>query len=284
MKEKYLIFLGWNAYGDFLSYNGMIRFLLKYFDVIYIKADAQFLYYLNNLYNDVLDRVKFVSIDDIINITNHNKKIPVLNTIQYVDFDQSGVTSIVNADNFGNISLKSLVPSEIYFNGDNKISNFLGLGPNETISKLEYVDNASNFYINIGLNPEIRYKYFHYNRLITNEDNLYKDLLSRNNISFGEDYIVICDSHNTIRDEYKTMKYVNIDYCTDNPLNLITLLQKSKEVHLIDNSNLLFVYYLYMSDLVKIDNVTVHIYSRNRYEYYYMMFMNPKIDKWKIIF
>ena len=40
MKKEGLVFLGWNAYGDFLSYNGMVRFLLNYFDKVYIKADT----------------------------------------------------------------------------------------------------------------------------------------------------------------------------------------------------------------------------------------------------
>jgi len=284
MRREGLIFLGWNAYGDFLSYNGMIRFLLNYFDKIYIKADNNFLDYLNDLYNDILDRVIFVSIDDVINIAS-NKKTPVLNLIQYVDFDENGVTSIVNADKFQNISLKSIVPSELYFNGDNKISGFLNLGPEYTNSNLDYIDNASNFYTNVGLNPEIRYNYFYYNRLINDEDNLYKELLVKNNISVEEDYIVICDTDtNKIRDEYKNIKYVNINFCTNHPLRLITLLENAKEIHLIDNSNVLFLYYLQMSGLKKFNNVTIHIYSRNRFEYYYKMFMNPKIESWKIIF
>lgn len=284
MRRESLIFLGWNAYGDFLSYNGMIRFLLNYFDKIYIKADNNFLDYLNDLYNDVLDRVIFVSIDDVINIAS-NKKTPVLNLIQYVDFDENGVTSIVNADKFQNISLKIIVPSELYFNGDNKISGLLNLGPEYTNSNLDYIDNASNFYTNVGLNPEIRYNYFYYNRLINDEDNLYKELLVKNNISVEEDYIVICDTDtNKIRDEYKNIKYVNINFCTNHPLRLITLLENAKEIHLIDNSNVLFLYYLQMSGLKKFNNVTIHIYSRNRFEYYYKMFMNPKIESWKIIF
>jgi hypothetical protein len=284
MRRESLIFLGWNAYGDFLSYNGMIRFLLNYFDKIYIKADNNFLDYLNDLYNDILDRVIFVSIDDVINIAS-NKKTPVLNLIQYVDFDENGVTSIVNADKFQNISLKSIVPSELYFNGDNKISGFLNLGPEYTNSNLDYIDNASNFYTNVGLNPEIRYKYFSYNRLMNDEYILYQELLSRNNISIGEDYIVVCDApESKIRDEYKKTKYVNINFCTNHPLNLITILENAKEIHLIDNSNVLFIYYLYMSGLVKLENITIHIYSRNRFEYYYKMFMNPKVENWKIIF
>jgi hypothetical protein len=114
---------------------------------------------------------------------------------------------------------------------------------------------------------------------------LYQELLSRNNISIGEDYIVVCDApESKIRDEYKKTKYVNINFCTNHPLNLITILENAKEIHLIDNSNVLFIYYLYMSGLVKLENITIHIYSRNRFEYYYKMFMNPKVENWKIIF
>lgn len=33
IRKKILIFFGHNANGDFLSYNGMIRLLLSYFDI-----------------------------------------------------------------------------------------------------------------------------------------------------------------------------------------------------------------------------------------------------------
>lgn len=285
MKKEGLVFLGWNAYGDFLSYNGMVRFLLNYFDKVYIKADSRFLDYLNDLYNDVLDKVIFMSDFEIINFIEQNKNIAVLNLIQYVDFNESGITSVVNSDKFGNISLKSIVSDKLYFNGDNKISSFLNLDFEYTNSNLDYIDNASNFYTNIGLNPDIRYKFFHYNRLINNEHNLYKELLIKNNISVDEDYILVCETPDSrIKDDYKKIKHINIDFCTNHPLQLITLLENAKEINLIDNSNVLFVYYLYMSNLVKLENVTIHIYSRNRFEYYYKMFMNPKIENWKIIF
>lgn len=280
MKSGNLIFLGWNAYGDFLSYNGMVRFLLNYFDKIYIKSDSKFIEYLKDLYNDVLDRVIFVSIDEAIELCDKN--INVLNTIHHIDYN---FTSLVNRDEFDNISLKNLVPSEFYFNNENKISDFLDLKSEHIESSLEYIDNASYFYINIGLNPEIRYKFFYYNRIDDCENSLYNSLISNNNISLEDDYNVICEtSCFRIRDEYKNSKYINIDYCTSNPLRLLKLLKKSKEIHLIENSHVLFLYYSHMSGLVKFDNVTIHIYSRNRLEYYYKMFMNPKIESWKIIF
>ena len=66
MKNEKLIFLGWNAYGDFLSYNGLIRFMLKYYDIVYIKTDNKFIEHLTDLYNDVLDRVHFLTIDETV--------------------------------------------------------------------------------------------------------------------------------------------------------------------------------------------------------------------------
>ena len=224
MKNEKLIFLGWNAYGDFLSYNGLIRFMLKYYDIVYIKTDNKFIKHLTDLYNDVLDRVHFLTIDETINVINNNKGISVLNSLQYVDFDENGITSKVSSDQFGNLNIRSLVDNDFYFNGDNKINE-------------------------------------------------------------NEEYAVICEiPGHSIKDEYKKMKNVNINYCTNNPLRLIKLLENAKEIHLIDDSHVLFFYYLYMSNTVKIDNVNVHIYSRNRFEYYYKMFMNPKIESWKIIF
>lgn len=285
MKNEKLIFLGWNAYGDFLSYNGLIRFMLKYYDIVYIKTDNKFIEHLTYLYNDVLDRVHFLTIDETVNVINNNKDISVLNSLQYVDFDENGVTSKVSSDRFGNLNVRSLVDNDFYFNGDNKISDFLNLESEYTENKLEYIDNASNFYVNLGLNPDIRYNNFFYNRNLYLEDQLYKELLLRNNINENEEYAIICEiPGHSIKDEYKKMKNVNINYCTNNPLRLIKLLENAKEIHLIDDSHVLFFYYLYMSNTVKIDNINVHIYSRNRFEYYYKMFMNPKIETWKIIF
>ena len=126
MKNEKLIFLGWNAYGDFLSYNGLIRFMLKYYDIVYIKTDNKFIKHLTDLYNDVLDRVHFLTIDETINVINNNKGISVLNSLQYVDFDENGITSKVSSDQFGNLNIRSLVDNDFYFNGDNKISDFFG--------------------------------------------------------------------------------------------------------------------------------------------------------------
>ncbi len=276
MKRDMILLLCWNAYGDFLNYNGMVRFLLDYFDKVCVRVDG-FDGYLNDMFKDVSDRVEFVCSNAAMNMVMSNKRLPVLNAVQIVDFNETGVTSKTDS-----ADLKEYVLPELYFNGKNQIVDALGISKEGRGLEIEYVDNASNFYINLGINPKTRYERFYYERNDEEEERISKEIKKQSGID-GE-YIITSDTSSSgIKNEFKTGTIININYCTDKPLRISRLLEGAKEIHLIDNSNTLFLYYMCMSSLIKLNNVTVHIYSRNRFEYYYRMFMNPHAIGWKYI-
>ncbi len=284
-----ILFLGWNAYGDLLSYNGMLRFLLNHVDEIYFNIDnSKILEYALSLYADE-SRIKFCNKFESMSLI-YNTDVFVLNSIQHTNHDLYLKNIIQKEDS---TYFKDLINPNRFINGKNRLENYFKFDFNDTKNNLEYVDNASQFYVNLGLNPEIRYKNFYYKRNFNEEIELKNELLQKNNIGLKDDYIVICElpkSTNTwelsdkIHDEYKKNKnIININYCTNTPLNLISLVEGAKEVHLVEDSHTLFFYYLYMSGIKKIENINIHLYARNRKEHYYRMFLNPKPDTWKII-
>jgi hypothetical protein len=278
MKIEKLLFIGWTAYGDILSYNGLIRTLLKYVDKLYFRVDGDHLKYAKNLFNNE-DRIIILSKNDSLRLILEEDDLYVLNSVQSVNFDESGVISKVDSDEF-----KDLVDGSHFINGINKLSNYIEFEENEIQNNLNYIDNASNFYVNLGLNPELRYLNFFYNRKVDEEEKLKNELLLRNGIQPNEEFDIICEMpNNKIRDEYKSRKCINIHHCTDNPLNLISLFESSTDIHLVEDSHTLFLYYLCMSEIINIKSITIHLYARNRFEYYYKMFMNPISKNWKFI-
>ena len=183
------------------------------------------------------------------------------------------------------IALKEYVKKENYFDKHNNIVNFLGLSESYSDCHLDYVDNSSIFYKNANLNPSIKINYFKINRDYEEEDLIYKSVLSANNISISDDYDVVCEyGHHTIFDRYKVNKCVNIHNCTDKPLRLLKLFENAKNINLIENSHALFLYYSTMAGLVYAKDVNLHIYARNRGEFFYRMITNPKIENWNIIY
>jgi len=280
--KKDLIFLGWNAYGDILSYNGMIRFLLNYFNKIYLRCEGPQAQYANVLFSDISDKVYPADSSHIHNLIQTNNEILVLNTMVAFHMDSNGNYYFGGPSN----ELSHMVKPENFLWGNNKISDFLNLDEEFRKNELEFVDNSSNFYVNVGLNPKIKTDSFYYERNFNQEDILYQELLSKNNISFDEEYSVICEfgSH-IIRDEYKYgKKYINIDWCTSMPLHLGKVLENASEIHLVENSHALFTYYMSVKKLLELKNVNIHIYARNRFEYYHKMMMNPIINTWNFIF
>lgn len=275
--RKVLLFIGWNAYGDYLSYNGMVRFLMNYFDEVHIKCEEfeqEFIPYLTILYSDVSNRVYFSStkrMKDMVINENHKKYFAL----------HAGSTKT----EFKEFQLKEYLEYENFFNHINFISNYFDIDDEYTQCSLEYIDNSSFFYTELKLNPYIRYNFFHIERDMEEEENLYNLLINTNNISKSEKYDIICEyGQHIIRDEFKKNKIINIHQCTDSPLRLLKVFESADNIHLIDNSHVLLLYYAQISGIANIKNVNIHIYARNRGEYYYKMFMNPKIGDWNILY
>lgn len=281
MQSDNLVFIGWSAYGDLLSYNGMIRFLMNHFKRVYLVCDSHLHQYSSVLYNDLMDRIILIDSGNIHRVISENQNTFILNS--KINFNMDSGLPVIHGP-FNDFS--HLVSSDKFIWGHNKISNVIKLDEKYTKNDLEYVDNSSNFYVNVGLNPKIKTNHFFYNRQLEHEIALYNDLLNRNNISSNDEYIVICEFGNhIIKNEYKeNKKIINIDWCTSMPLHLGKVFENASEIHLVENSHSLFLYYMSINSLLNVNNVNIHIYARNRFEYYYKMMMNPKIESWNFIF
>jgi hypothetical protein len=214
-------------------------------------------------------------------VVNQNPDIFILNS--KVDFQMELGTPKIwgSSGDFSN-----LVGKNKFICDKNKIANIINIEEKFTENSFEYVDNSSNFYVHVGLNPLIKTKNFYYQRNTEIENNVYNDLLNRNNILHDEEYIVICEFYpHLIKEEYKkNKKIINIERSTPNPLHLGKVLENASEIHLIETSNSLFLYYCCLSNIINVKNVNIHVYSRDRYEYYWRMIMNPIIKDWNFIF
>jgi hypothetical protein len=163
--------------------------------------------------------------------------------------------------------------------------DYFAIDDRYAFKNVDYIDNSSNFYKGVFINTEIRYNFFHVDRNKEIENDIFESLLRCNNIQIGEEYDVICEfGPHIIRNEFKKRKTINIHHCTNNPIRLLKLFENATEIHLVENSHVLLLYYSSMSGLIKLRNVNIHIYARNRSESLYKMFLNPKIEDWNIIY
>lgn len=90
-----------------------------------------------------------------------------------------------------------------------------------------------------------------------------------------------------IKNNYKC---INLHMITPNPLYLLTLIENAKDIHVIENSLALMIYYLQHKKIININyNIYFHTYARKRrwksfYQYEFdNMLLSPKLDNWTIL-
>lgn len=264
-----------NAIGDFLTTNGLLHFLSTLYDNVYIASSIISLektnnniLYLKELYKDCKN-INVISYQHLLNISKTNKII-VINAMlkQNRKLKNNKNINLIDHDNW-------LEVDYIY-----------------KYKEVDYIDNSSKHYYNCGLNIQIRIDYFFYKRDHEKEDMYYKKILKNNNIEDNK-YNIICegkqgDGANALIDRKyikNNNKIINIHHLVDNPLFLIKLLEEANEVHLIENSHCLMIYYMQSKQLMKIREINYHIYSRTRptsQKDFYKMVLNPKLNNWKL--
>jgi hypothetical protein len=266
-KTQDLIFIGYGAYGDYLSYNGMIRYFLKYYNKIYYHYGDNINHkiYLSILYNDIPNRVIFINTKDIQQIINH--------------------LNILNAQQHGEDLLKNDNNKHQYFNGINKITKLLNIEesePNYTLS------NSTMFYYKVGINPDFINNLFYFKRNYDIENIYYEKVLQGNNISKDEKYILVSIMNDTKMNgmyiQNKNLKIINICYLVDIPLFIIKLLENAEEIHVVEHSNALMMYYLQVSNNFNYNKtVYMHYYARDRGKFLIDMYKYPKLSNWIFI-
>jgi len=295
MKKKFiyykqnLIIISYTAHGDYHSYIGIFRFLLNYYKNIYLIIDTNTpLLILKDLLKDKADRFKFCSIKEIIDLN--------LNVL-YTDMLNLSIPKCKNG-RWNTVKVFNK-PIEFYKNkgikyyNDNSFAKDLNIKDESDFSGYEMTDIGNTiFYKNIGLNPNLVYKYYYYKRDHNIEDKIYKKILSKNNLQINEPkYNIICEYNTSKKNYVLDKKYINNDYINininkicDNPITLLKLFENATNIHLMENSIALILYYLQKSNLFIIKNtINIHLYMRRRSIECVNMLRNPILNNWNFI-
>lgn len=221
-----ILFLGYDAWGDWISYNGLIRYLAERFDTVYIKLDYGGARepFVNDLFKD----------DENIHI-----------------FHGQSFDLTVDAHTYHE-------PSTFGYNRQNKLGD---LYSDYTLDPFKdpLPSNPACFYQYLGLSDSIRTDYFHFERNRDQEDALFDKL------GLGEcEYDVVCEpSHMPIQDKYHSeRKLINIHNISPRFTDTLRVVEEANEVHLVDTSPASFVYHLQYKDLIKRREINFHAYAR----------------------
>ena len=246
-----VLFIGYDAFGDYLSNNGMIRHIGKKYNRIYILTN--FIEYVNFLFND-LDNLECVHPFHLNNFLNSTESFDVVDVRVWEK----------------NSCFTPEYCRGIYYDKDNKFGNSIE----------EVDDNASSFYSNLGISTNVRLDEFYLERLTHQEDLLYKRLNLTN-----KDYAVICEYDNFKMDRkyIKCENIINLHFLGGTILELVKIIENAKEVHLLENSISLMIYHLQHKNLMKNIDIIFHKYSRDRGDFLMNMVLRPKRENWNFI-
>ena len=137
------IFIQFLAYGDYLSCNGLVRYLLTKYNKIlfYHNHEKNQEDYLKYMFKDIHNDLYFLNFEEIKNYIfyNLNYNYDILDT----------TNKIIHIDNdiINNISIKNYYYKQ----------NTTQIIPNN-------IDNASNFYLSVGYNSNIKNTHFYFER------------------------------------------------------------------------------------------------------------------------
>jgi hypothetical protein len=258
---KTLVFVVYDAFGDWISCNGMIRYLSKEYDEVLLVLDTEgCLSFVNDLFKD-------------------NQKIKAITQSRYFNMCLSEFP----------FDILDARVNEIYpYPGNNGKYFNLNYKYNNNTSESS-TDNASNFYVKLGIPKEIRLKEFNYERNFDNENKLFDSLDLSNN------YAVICEmEENMIDRQYVSEKnIVNLHRLSDPFTSILKVVENAKEIHLIENSISLFIYHMQIIKKMKDVDINLHSYSRkephrkcdspNCDNKFLNMLKYPKLHNWNFI-
>lgn len=251
---KTLVFVVYDAFGDWISTNGMIRYLSELYDEVYLVHDTPVVVpFTSHMFRD------------------NSKIIPVEGVI-----DPGYECDVID------VRVGELYPNPgnngKYFNKINKFG----------IESFVSTDNASSFYAELGLYPKLRISKFNYERDIESEDNLYQSL------NLPLNYSVVCEMEEEMVDrKYVSGEIINLHRITDNFLNILKVIENANEIHLVENSIALFVYHMQNINKMKDKQINLHAYARKEphrrcdgpdcNNKFLNMLQYPKLENWNFI-
>lgn len=249
-----LVFQIYDAFGDWISSNGMIRHLSEMYDEVYLIHDTP------------------VVVPFTMDMFKDNPKIIPMEGEVVPGYECDVIDVRVN---------------EIYPHPGNngKYFNRVDKFGDEIFSAN---DNASNFYSSLGLDPKLRISSFDYLRDLSKENALF------DSVNPSKDYSIICEMDDGMIDRsYVKEEEVNIHRLTDNFMHTLKLIENAKEVHLVENSIALFVYHMQSVGKMDKIPINFHVYSRKEPHRrcdgpdcdnpFLNMFKYPRLDNWNFI-
>jgi len=274
-----LIIIGYDAIGDWISYNGLIRYLLKFYNKIYLVSKTP---NISELFIDE-NRVEIFP-----GYVENKDEYDELNLMIY----HEPIKHFLFTNNF--FSHKNKIGK--YFNVSKE---YIDITPKMTETPvqiftdecLKLENNSTAFYLASGLSKEIKFQYFYFKRNPEKENILFNKLNLENKI-----YDVICHYEpHTIKNEYiqKLENTINL-HNLSNFFDVLKVIEEAREIHLIENSVALFIYHLQVKNLLKENKVYLHAYSRkdknrtakneNDSNIFIDMLLMPKLKNWEILY
>jgi len=300
MIEKIIVIPPCFTYGDILSIIGLLYFLLKYYNKVYL-----YIQYDTNI--NILEYYKYL----FVTCPYYNKRIYIIenneiNTIlskSHIGEYHICNTHTANWDTpnymFYNIPT---IDKQFYFNDLNPLFNKLDIeeqyvcSPNAHLPNKTIETNHLMYYKLVGLNNNVRMNFFSYTRDLEKELFYKKELLQKHRIPAEGKYNIINSSGIAV-DLSVYKKYAKNDYpiidihkATEFPGWLLLLIEHSETIHLIEGSNVNFIYHCQYKNIITLKQpVYFHIWLHNRaWPQFNMnaawnMMATPILDNWQFI-
>jgi hypothetical protein len=274
------------SFGDCFSLVGMLNYLTKYYDEIY-------------LYISKIDI--YIYFDRFFKNFPENKISVIYDFQRKLDFGNYGDYDICDMNSGGwegastvYIDFPNINP-EFYFNDQNPIYSKLDIPkedrfePNIHLPLTSLEVNHKVYYKLIGLNPNIRLDYFDYIRNINREEDIKKTLLKKYNIT--DKYVIINNPFEEKKFVETQYPQINIHEKSECLGDLLSLIEGAESLYLIEGFNVSFLYNCQYKGILRFNKpVYFHDWMRPRrweqlnLDYSWKMFDEPKLDNWTFIF
>ena len=258
---KTLFVRQYDAFGDWISVNGLIRYLIeeRSYEKVYVvlEYNPTRKNFVEHLFNDDsrISTIMNYEMDDVCTI-----KDDVIDT-RYNEFNNPCI-------------------SLHYWSNQNKYGNYIHSGDES---------NSIKFYSELGIDPIIKNEKFFFSRNYEMENILFDSL------NLIKPYSVVCEYDENLIDR-KYVKYsnvVNLHNISPNIVDILKIIENSDDVHLIENTISLFVYHMQYKNLMNLNKINLHTYSRkessricnNTFDNPYLrMLLLPKLNNWEFIY
>ena len=271
-----------DSHGDILSIISLVYYLLKFYKkvILYIELRPAVLEYFTYFFeNEKLYNQRIFIVNDLSNIDNNTHLCNTYTgdwlkpSLKFYGHDK------INTDFYFNQSLplydKLPIPIK------DKIEQIIFPLASKEINHLVY-------YKLLGLNNNVRMKYFYYRRNLKKENDVKFNILNRYNIK--DKYVIVNNPENAFslpKFDYPT---INISYLGKTCGELLSLIEDAESIHLVENNNANFIYHCQYKKIMKQKLVYFHIWSRNRcwkdikLDYAWQMMDCPRLNNWTFLF